>query len=141
MPRLIDAEALKEEISDWYDSLGGTTNHCDHLARDVLQSVMDDIEHAPTIEAISLDTVAEMLAELFGEECCCNYNGIDEWLPSLCEHSEACPETMGKNGCWKQFIKYWEARALKGGIAHDRQGKAEKNHPGLPPGAWVGNPK
>ena len=68
------------------------------------------IEEAPAVDAIPIDTVAEMLAELFGEECCCNYNGIDEWLPFLCEHSDTCPDTIGKNGCWKQFIKHWEER-------------------------------
>ncbi len=68
------------------------------------------IAEAPAVDAIPIDTVAEMLAELFGEECCCNYNGIDEWLPMLCEHSDTCPDTMGKNGCWKQFIKHWRVK-------------------------------
>lgn len=68
------------------------------------------IEKAPAVDAIPIDAVAEMLADLFGEECCCNYNGIDEWLPELCEHSDTCPEAIGKNGCWKQFIKHWKER-------------------------------
>ena len=66
------------------------------------------VNNAPTVDAVPIGEVAEMLAELFGEECCCNYNGIDEWLPELCEHSDTCPEVIGKNGCWKQFIKHWK---------------------------------
>ena len=68
------------------------------------------VDVAPTVDAIPIDDVAAMLAELFGEECCCNYNGIDEWLPFVCEHSDTCPDTIGKNGCWKQFIKHWKER-------------------------------
>ena len=68
------------------------------------------IAEAPAVDAIPIDTVAEMLAELFGEECCCNYNGIDEWLPFLCEHSDTCPDVIGTNGCWKQFIKHWKGK-------------------------------
>lgn len=68
------------------------------------------VKEAPAVDAIPIDTVAEMLAELFGEECCCNYNGIDEWLPFLCEHSDTCPDVIGTNGCWKQFIKHWKGK-------------------------------
>lgn len=68
------------------------------------------IANVPAVDAVPIDDVAEMLADLFGEECCCNYNGIDEWLPFLCEHSDTCPEAIGKNGCWKQFIKHWKER-------------------------------
>lgn len=68
------------------------------------------LREATAVDAIPIEDVAEMLADLFGEECCCNYNGIDEWLPYLCEHSETCPDTIGKNGCWKQFIKHWKER-------------------------------
>ena len=68
------------------------------------------LKDAPAVDAIPIDDVAEMLAELFGEECCCDYNGIDEWLPYLCEHSDICPDSIGKNGCWKQFIKHWKER-------------------------------
>jgi hypothetical protein len=111
MPRYIDADALIKDLDDRYTRLGGTTNHMDHLIRYVLLSVIEEIDDITTVDAIPIDTVAEMLAELFGEECCCDYNGIDEWLPFLCEHSETCPETIGKNGCWKQFIKHWQERS------------------------------
>lgn len=73
------------------------------------------IDDAPTVDAIPIDDMAEMLAESFGDECCCNYNRTDEWLPELCEHSETCPDVIGKNGCWKQFIKHWMKRKMDGG--------------------------
>ena len=50
-------------------------------------------------------TVACLLAELFGDACACNYNGIDEWLPSKCELLDACPNPVGV-ACWEQFLKH-----------------------------------
>ena len=50
-------------------------------------------------------TVACLLAELFGDTCACNYNGIDEWLPEKCEVIEACPNPVGV-ACWEQFLKH-----------------------------------
>lgn len=47
--------------------------------------------------------VAELLTELFGDDCACNFNGIDEWLPYCCEYADECPNP--KNGkCWEQFL-------------------------------------
>lgn len=101
--RLIDADALMQRIED-------SARHAGFHQEDYCK-IRRFVTKTPTIEAIPIDSVAEMLAELFGEECCCNYNGIDEWLPMLCEHSETCPEAIGKNGCWKQFIKHWRNNA------------------------------
>lgn len=50
-------------------------------------------------------TVACMLAELFDDTCACNYNGIDEWLPSKCELLDACPNPVGV-ACWEQYLKH-----------------------------------
>ena len=50
-------------------------------------------------------TVACLLAELFGDACACNYNGIDEWLPEKCEVIDACPNPVGV-ACWEQFLKH-----------------------------------
>ena len=52
-------------------------------------------------------TVACLLAELFGDTCACNYNGIDEWLPEKCEVIDACPNPAGV-ACWEQFLKHRE---------------------------------
>lgn len=49
--------------------------------------------------------VAEILADLFGDPCACNFNGIDEWLPAKCELQAACPNPVGV-ACWEQYLKY-----------------------------------
>lgn len=56
--------------------------------------------------------VAEILAELFDDPCACNFNGIDEWLPSKCELQAACPEPCGV-ACWEQYLKYRYCRNEK----------------------------
>ena len=50
-------------------------------------------------------TVACLLAELFGDTCACNYNGIDAWLPEKCEVIDSCPNPVGV-ACWEQFLKH-----------------------------------
>ena len=50
-------------------------------------------------------TVACLLAELFGDACACNFNGIDEWLPEKCEVIDSCPNPVGV-ACWEQFLKH-----------------------------------
>ena len=49
--------------------------------------------------------VAEIIADLFGDTCACNFNGIDEWLPFKCELIKSCPNTCGV-ACWEQYLKY-----------------------------------
>ena len=49
--------------------------------------------------------VAVILADAFGDDCACNFNGIDEWLPYLCELQEACPYPCGV-ACWEQYLKH-----------------------------------
>lgn len=50
--------------------------------------------------------VAEVLAEFFGDPCACNFNGIDEWLPALCDFDEkSCPNPGGV-ACWEQYLKH-----------------------------------
>ena len=49
--------------------------------------------------------VAEIIEDLFGDTCACNFNGIDEWLPFKCELLDSCPNTYGV-ACWEQYLKY-----------------------------------
>lgn len=51
--------------------------------------------------------VACIIAELFGDDCACNHNCIDEWLPEKCELLDACPNPVGV-ACWEQYLKYRE---------------------------------
>ena len=49
--------------------------------------------------------VAVIIADLFGDDCACNFNDIDEWLPFKCELIESCPNACGV-ACWEQYLKY-----------------------------------
>ena len=49
--------------------------------------------------------VAVIIADLFGDNCACNFNDIDEWLPFKCELLEFCPNPCGV-ACWEQYLKY-----------------------------------
>lgn len=49
--------------------------------------------------------VAELLAEVIGDRCACNFNGNDEWLPEKCEVIDSCPEPVGV-ACWEQYLKW-----------------------------------
>ena len=54
--------------------------------------------------------VACLLADMFDDACACNYNGIDEWLPELCDFKDTCcPNPVGV-ACWEQFLKHSKAR-------------------------------
>ncbi|MBQ2002007.1 MAG: hypothetical protein II240_01780 [Bacteroidaceae bacterium] len=54
--------------------------------------------------------IACMLADLFGDVCACNYNGIDKWLGELCDFKDTCcPNPVGV-ACWEQFLKYLQSR-------------------------------
>ena len=58
---------------------------------------------------------AVVLAEIFGYEHPCNFNGIDEWFPDVCHLAEMCPD--GKTAiisCWEQYFKI-KLEELKGG--------------------------
>lgn len=62
--------------------------------------------------------VAVILAEFTGDDCACNFNGIDGWLPEKCELLDACPNTVGV-ACWEQYLKYREHEPPDGGADHE----------------------
>lgn len=67
---------------------------------------MSAIEELPSAQPEwNNHTVACMLAELFDDTCACNYNGIDEWLPSKCELLDSCPNPVGV-ACWEQYLTH-----------------------------------
>ena len=49
--------------------------------------------------------VAVILANVIGDDCACNINSNDEWLPQVCELQEACPKPDGV-ACWEQYLKH-----------------------------------
>lgn len=98
--RLVDADALgigrcKEGAFEirWY-ALGWN-------------SAIDIIENAPTVDAIPIDNVAEMLAGMYGDCCPCNYLDIDEGISVDCKRKN-CPGFFETDySCWKKYVKYW----------------------------------
>lgn len=102
--RLIDGDKLLQDI-EHYNLSDGKFQHW--------------VEIQPTIETErkkgkwTTEEVAELLFNIFGDDCACNFNGIDEWLPERCKYTEIadeCPEPKEKHGCWMQFL-------LQGGAA------------------------
>ena len=72
----------------------------------VIQNDIETIKSLPSAEPEwNNHTVACLLAEMFGEDCACNFNGIDEWLPEKCEVIDSCPNPAGV-ACWEQFLKH-----------------------------------
>lgn len=54
--------------------------------------------------------VACILAEAFGDNCACNHNSNDEWLPYYCDFAQTCcPHTDGV-ACWEQYLTYKDKR-------------------------------
>lgn len=99
MARYIDADALISILDAKADM--ANTN-----AKPLFQCVARMVSKLPAADVVELDTVAEMLRVMFDDECACNYNGNDEWLPQVCEYGcTECPDAPEKNGCWKQFVK------------------------------------
>ena len=72
----------------------------------------EEIAHAKDLLAAEKDgqlytvhDVAVILANAIGDDCACNINRNDEWLPQLCELQEACPHPVGV-ACWEQYLKH-----------------------------------
>lgn len=73
------------------------------------------IKRAPTVDAIPIDNVAEMLAGVYGDCCPCNYLDIDEWISVDCKRKN-CPGFFETDySCWKKYVEYWMKRKLDGG--------------------------
>lgn len=95
--RLIDADAYIE------------TNECCGYLDEI--SVKKFNEITPTVDVVepkkgewTTHEVACLLAEVMGDDCACNVNGNDEWLPFVCEFAETtCPDVVGV-ACWEQWL-------------------------------------
>lgn len=75
------------------------------LAPDVAEMIVKAVNESQT-EKYSPHEVAEILANLFGDTCACNYNGISDWLPEHCDFAmTCCPDPVGV-ACWEQYLKY-----------------------------------
>ena len=109
--RLIDANAW---IEDHCDGCKYKTNGICNPFNDPVCGAVELMHDAPTVDAVEVvhgqrlynaHEVAVIIADLFGDDCACNFNGIDEWLPFKCELLDACPNPCGA-ACWEQYLKY-----------------------------------
>lgn len=99
--RLIDADVLKHELF--------IRQHL--LNADSLWKTLEIMDAQPTADVVerkkgewTTHEVACLLAEVIGDNCACNVNGNDEWLPFVCEFAETtCPDVVGVT-CWEQWL-------------------------------------
>ena len=106
-------EEIKADIascdSAWIDSA-----LCRSLRCELYETILGDIP-LDRIEVIcaaekdgqlyTVHDAAVILASAIGDDCACNINSNDEWLPQLCELQEACPEPVGV-ACWEKYLKH-----------------------------------
>lgn len=82
-----------------------------HLIKRILEIDTSVPNVATPADFLEVDKVAEMLRLMFADDCACNYNGNDEWLPLMCKYAETdCPMPKERLGCWKEFVKYYIAK-------------------------------
>lgn len=89
---------------------------------------MDDVETALKLAIAALreqeqkrytvHEVAVILAEFTGDDCACNFNDNNEWLPEKCELLAACPRPVGV-ACWEQYLKHLAHKPPEGGADHE----------------------
>ena len=117
MARLIDADALLKDNESYLCKPCKEKGH-DYHGVACRACWVDDmriaIEDAPTVDAVEVDVVAQMLFDAFGDSCPCNYNGNDEWLPFVCDDGNACVKHDDPLYCWKQYIKHYGERKDNG---------------------------
>lgn len=76
-----------------------------------INDCMNALDEQPAADVVEADKVAEMLRNLFGDDCACNYNDLDEWLPTKCKYAETeCPMPKERLGCWKELVKHYLAK-------------------------------
>jgi hypothetical protein len=64
-------------------------------------------------DVVEVSKVAEILNKAFENDYPCNFCGIDEWLPYVCEYANTCDCSSVK--CWEQLIKHYGERKCDNG--------------------------
>lgn len=73
-------------------------------ARNLLEQQEGNIDKKS--HEFALDEVAEIIYELFGDGCACNFNDIAEYMYDKCQYSlTECPYPKEHLGCWKEYLK------------------------------------
>ena len=114
--RLIDGDALLKEIPVTHVDIFENCRNCSLLDEFQVRAI---INTQPTIDAVPVvhgqktytsQEVAEILNDLFGDGCPCNYNGIDEWLPYVCDICQSGSCCTPYADCWEQYLKHRDKR-------------------------------
>ena len=62
------------------------------------------------MKTYSIHEVACIISEFLGDDCACNFNGNDEWLPDYCDFADTCcPYPVGV-ACWEQYLLHKDKR-------------------------------
>ncbi len=113
--RPIDASRFGEILEQWKkDCLEDNDTQGADIISDVILQLDDMPTLTPPNEAMTLEMVAEILAEQFGDECACNFNGNDEWLPEVCQYENTCPNPPERLGCWMELLRHKYRRPPEG---------------------------
>ena len=114
--RLVNAEAISRKLKNAYCAECNVVRKIQCSAcwvEDVLEllegDTVDAVEVVHGQRIYNAHEVAEIIADLFGDSCACNFNSIDEWLPFKCELLDCCPNTYGV-ACWEQYLKFRDAK-------------------------------
>ena len=103
--RPIDGDAMLAELRP----ITYEMEHSGVTIADMSNIMRNWVERQPTLtppnEWVTLETVAEILAEQFCDECACNVNGNDEWLPMMCHYGDVCPDPPEHLGCWMELLR------------------------------------
>lgn len=99
--KLISADELIQFVENWGKL---------HGREEAADSFLYAINNAPAVDAVEVDKVAQMFFDFTEDDCPCNYVGVDEWLPEVCELQSECPHPKKPLGCWKQFVKHYGER-------------------------------
>ena len=111
MSDLISRQAAIDALAEHEKSRG----HNYTLFVDIVSECAEIIRDLPPAQTEwNNHEVACLLAELFDDDCACNFNGIDEWLPLKCDFAETCcPHPVGV-ACWEQYLKHRSERRTDG---------------------------
>ena len=120
---MINHETVRNEFKAYVDGFVEccTSDKETHELLKAVDELIDDLEERIAIMSEGDDNklnhheVACIIANLFGDPCACNFNGIDEWLPQHCDFTNTCcPNPVGV-ACWEQYLKNLDKKPQKEG--------------------------
>lgn len=115
MAEYVEREAVLKIIADnCPHDKGGYNTEEEMGAGAACYYIRKDVEKIHTADVIPKSEVAELLRLMFNDDCACNYNGNDEWLPEKCKFALTdCPMPQERLGCWMEFVEYGLAELKK----------------------------